>query len=147
MKVSQGSIGRIFCIRLEDGDAIPDCIEEFAKENSIDSGFCWLLGGIGGGKLIVGPEDGDERPVKPMARDFHSVHEALAFGTVFVDETGAHKLHMHASLGRDASSITGCAREGIHVWQLCEVLIIEGVGLDMIRKFDSETGFQTLFPK
>lgn len=147
MKASQGSIGRVFCLRLEDDDKIPDCIEEFARENQIKGGLCHLIGGIGAGKLIVGPENGDERPVKPMSRDFRSVHEALALGTIFQDENNDYKMHLHASLGRDATSITGCAREGLQVWQICEAIIIEVTGLDMIRKLDPDTGFQVLLPK
>lgn len=147
MKAVEGAIGRIFCLSLEDGDKIPDCIEEFAKEKDIKSGFCWFLGGVGGGKLVVGPEDGNERPIKTLIQDFTTVHEALAFGTIFQDEHDAYKLHVHASLGRETSALTGCARHGIHVWQLCEVLIIEGAGIEMIRKMDPETGFLKLFPK
>ena len=35
MKASEGKIGRVFVVRLEDGDVVPDCIERFAAEKSI----------------------------------------------------------------------------------------------------------------
>ncbi len=32
MKFSEGRIGRVFILRLEDKDKIPECIEQFADE-------------------------------------------------------------------------------------------------------------------
>ena len=48
MKVSEGRIGRVFVIRLEDGDVVPECIERFAQEKEITVGQIVLVGGIGG---------------------------------------------------------------------------------------------------
>ena len=31
MKVSEGKVGRVFVVRLEDGDRLPDAIEDLAK--------------------------------------------------------------------------------------------------------------------
>jgi len=36
MKACEGHIGRVFVIRLEDGDMVPECIERFAAEKGID---------------------------------------------------------------------------------------------------------------
>ena len=44
MKAVEGRLGRIFGIRLEDGDMIPDCIERFAEENGVSVGKVILLG-------------------------------------------------------------------------------------------------------
>lgn len=46
MKFSQGSLGRVFVLRLEDGDRIPDTIESFAVEHDVKRAFCALLGGL-----------------------------------------------------------------------------------------------------
>lgn len=32
MIASEGRLGRVFVLRLEDGDRVPDCIEAFAAE-------------------------------------------------------------------------------------------------------------------
>jgi len=144
MKSSEGKIGRIFVLRLEDGDVIPDCIEAFAVENGLWSGLCLLVGGIGGGKLVVGPEKGDQRPVTTLLHILEGVHEAAAIGTIFPSEDGSPRLHMHAALGRDGNTRTGCVRQGIQVWQICEAVIIEIEGAGMMRKLDRETGFHVL---
>ena len=48
MMASEGQVGRVFVLRLEDGDVIPACIEQFAAEKGIAVGHVVLLGGIGG---------------------------------------------------------------------------------------------------
>ncbi|TEU03833.1 DUF296 domain-containing protein, partial [Candidatus Aerophobetes bacterium] len=42
MKYSEGKIGRVFVIRLEDGDTMPGVIESFAQENNVRRGMCIL---------------------------------------------------------------------------------------------------------
>ncbi|MBA7706938.1 hypothetical protein ES703_115797 [subsurface metagenome] len=55
MKASEGKIGRVFVVRLEDGDVLPDCLQKFATENSIKCGHVILVGGIGEGQVVAGP--------------------------------------------------------------------------------------------
>ena len=55
MKASEGRLGRVFVIRLEDGDSIPACIEGFAEEKRISAGQVILIGGIDDGQVVVGP--------------------------------------------------------------------------------------------
>jgi len=144
MKVSQGYLHRVFVLRLEDGDVVPDCIEQFASEHRVDKAFCALLGGIGGGRLVVGPEDRDAEPVVPMVETFNNVHEAVAFGTIFPDEQGQPTLHMHAALGRGNQTLAGCVRKGIEVWKIAEVIILEILGTELKRRVDPRTGFEVL---
>ncbi len=144
MQAAQGEIGRIFVLRLEDGDRIPDCIESFAKEQNIRAGLCAMLGGIGGGKVVVGPEDGRATPITPMLQSLGAVHEAAAVGTLFRNEAGVPKLHMHAALGRGDACLTGCIRQGVDVWKIAEVVILEIVGTGLRRKIDPNFGFEVL---
>ncbi len=147
MKSAEGTVGRVFVLRLEDGDRIPDCIEEFAQEKGIKGGFCSLLGGIGKGRLVEGPEDGAASPVVPMLRQIENVHEAVALGTLFPSEDGTPRLHMHAALGRDGKVRAGCVRAGIDVWKICEVVILEILETGMSRVLDRSTGFEVLSTK
>ena len=55
MKASLGRPGRVFIMRLEDGDIVPDCIEHFASENGINVAYVVIVGGIGEGNVVVGP--------------------------------------------------------------------------------------------
>ncbi len=48
MKASEGRIGRVFMVRLEDGEVVPGCVERSAAEKGIVTGQVILIGGIGG---------------------------------------------------------------------------------------------------
>lgn len=144
MQVAQGSIGRVFVLRLEDGDRIPDCIEAFAREQNMEGGLCALLGGIGKGSLVVGPEDGAAEKITVMTQAIEAVHEAAAVGTLFPDSKGDMKLHMHSAMGRGDSTLTGCVRLGLDVWKVAEVVIIEITGTGLSRKLDPSMGLELL---
>ena len=123
-KVSEGKVGRVFVVRLEDGDRLPDAIEDLAKEKNIRAASVILLGGIRRGKVVVGPET-PEVPPKPMTKDFLDVHEIAAVGTIFANTQGKATLHLHGALGRDGRTITGCTRTGVEVWLIAEAIITE----------------------
>jgi len=144
MKAVEGRVGRLFVLRLEDGDAIPSCIENFARERGVQAAFCALLGGVGSGRLVVGPERGDALPVTPLHRLIDAPHEAAAVGTIFPGEDGAPRLHMHACLGREGSSTTGCVRPGIQVWKVAEVVVLELLEVDLKRRMDPAAGLEVL---
>jgi predicted DNA-binding protein with PD1-like motif len=69
------------------------------------------------------------------------VHEACGVGTIFADEEGKPKLHMHASFGRNENTVTGCVRLGVDVWRIGEVVVMELTGAVACRAKDKETGF------
>ena len=67
MKSSQAKAGRVFVVRLEDGEILHEVIEEFAEKQKIRAAGLIVLGGVdAGSKLVVGPEEGRGRPVVPM---------------------------------------------------------------------------------
>jgi predicted DNA-binding protein with PD1-like motif len=144
MIAAEGSIGRVFVLRLEQGDRLPECIERFAGERGVVRGVCWMVGGVGGGRLVVGPEDEDRRPVVTLLHELQGVHEAAAVGMLFPTEDGTPRLHMHAALGRDGQTRTGCVRLGIDVWQLGEVVLLEVLDVALLRRVDPDTGFEVL---
>ncbi len=145
MKYSEGKIGRVFVIRLEDGDTMSEVIESFAQENNLRRGMCILIGGIGAGRIVVGPKDSQSIPVVPMIFGLEGVHEICAVGTIFPDNDARPRLHMHAALGREGKSISGCIRPGIETWKLGEVIVLEIVDNNAHRQ-DSPAGFQVLEP-
>lgn len=147
MKVAEGQIGRVFVLRLEDGDRLPDCVERFAAEKGVKQGFCAMVGGIGGGRIVVGPQDTAAMPPVPVLLDLVNGHEAAAVGTLFPDEAGAPRLHMHATFGRGETVKTGCIRPGIDIWTIGEFVLIELTGMELVRKRDAATGFELLAPK
>jgi predicted DNA-binding protein with PD1-like motif len=144
MKSSEGKIGRVFVIRLEDGDAIPACIENFAAEKKISAGQVILIGGIGDGQVVVGPRRSDEMPPEPMLLPVDGVHEVVGVGIIAPDKEGKPTLHIHASLGRSGQTITGCLRPGVTTWLVGEVVIFEILGTDAVRLPDKKATFELL---
>ncbi len=145
MKYSEGKIGRVFVIRLEDGDSMPEALESFAQENNVRRGMCILIGGIKAGTIVAGPKVGQSRPVVPIFCGLEGVHEICAVGTIFPDGDSRPTLHMHASLGREGKTVSGCIRPGIEVWKLGEVIVLEIVDNNAHRE-DTAAGFPALEP-
>jgi predicted DNA-binding protein with PD1-like motif len=144
MKASEGKVGRVFVIRLEDGDKIPASIERFAEEKKISVGQVILTGGIGQGDVVVGPRRTNEMPPEPMLLPIDGVHEVVGVGMLAPDKTGKPKLHIHASLGRAGKTTTGCLRPGVTTWLVGEVIIFEILGTDAIRLPDKKATFELL---
>ena len=147
MKYSQASAGRIFVIRLEDGDVVHETIENFAKEHNIKAASLIILGGADKeSTLVTGPEQGRSTPVVPKTQVLDNVHEAAGVGTLFPNEKGEPVLHMHMACGRGFSTVTGCIRNGVRVWQVMEVILQELVDSTGVRRPDPVTGFELLIP-
>jgi predicted DNA-binding protein with PD1-like motif len=82
----------------------------------------------------------------PVLHQLEGVHEIAGIGTLAPDEEGRPKLHMHASLGREGVSRTGCIRPGVETWALGEAILIEITNTAAVRKRDPATGFDVLVP-
>ena len=146
MKACEGRIGRVFVIRLEDGDVVPECIERFARENDVSVGHVILVGGIGAGDVVVGPRRSDERSPEPMLLPIDGAHEVAGVGVLAPGEDGKPVLHIHAALGRAGRTMTGCLRSGVATWLVCEVILYEILGADVKRIRDKQSGFELLEP-
>jgi predicted DNA-binding protein with PD1-like motif len=147
MKYSQAKQGRIFIIRLEDGDVVHEEIEKFAREHSIKAAALTIIGGADeGSKLVVGPEQGRAISVLPMEHILTNVHEIAGTGTIFPDEEGNPALHMHIACGRKTSTVTGCIRKGVRVWHIMEVILYELIDTTAIRVLEPNLGFKLLQP-
>ena len=144
MKASEGRVGRVFVIRLEHGDMIPDCIERFAEEKKISVGQVIMIGGIDEGQVVVGPRRSNEMPPEPMLIPVDGAHELMALGIIAPDLTGKPVLHVHGSLGRSGKATTGCLRPGVSTWTVGEVIICEILGATAFRELDKETRFELL---
>ncbi len=124
MKISEGRVGRVFVVRLDDGDRLPRALEDLAREKGITAASVILLGGLRSGKVVVGPRT-EAIPPDPMIAELEEVHDIAGVGTLFCNEKGEPRLHLHAAMGRDGRTITGCTREGVEVWLVAEAIITE----------------------
>jgi predicted DNA-binding protein with PD1-like motif len=144
MKASEGRLGRVFIIRLEDGDRLPECLESFAAEKGISTGYVILVGGIGSGRVVVGPESSEERPPRPMLLPVSGASEVAGVGVLAPDREGKPVLHIHAALGRSGQTMTGCLRYGVDTWLVAEAILYEITGAQARRVMDEENGLELL---
>ena len=145
MRFTEAKLGRVFVLRLHDSDHLPDVLESFAAEKNVSAALCFFLGGAKeNSRVVVGPKNGNALPPEPMVTLLEGVHEACGVGTIFADENGKPKLHMHTSFGRSENTVTGCVRMGVDVWQIGEVVILELTCEKACRVKDKETGFEFL---
>lgn len=147
MKYAEARQGRIFVLRLEDGEILHETIESFASNHDVRAAVCVVLGGADEkSALVAGPEQGRSIPIKPMEHLLDGVHEVSGTGTVFPNESGEPVLHMHIAAGRENRAVCGCVRRGVKVWHIMEVVLIELTGTEAKRLKDAETGFELLEP-
>ena len=145
MKYSQAKPGRIFVIRLEDGDIVHEAIESLARVERVSAAMVVIVGGADTGScLVVGPEKGRATPVVPMTLTLDDVREIAGVGTLFPDDEGNPVLHLHMACGRNADTVTGCARAGVKVWQVMEAVLYELTDAKGVRRPDAVTGFKLL---
>jgi len=145
MQYSEGSIGRIFTLKLESGDRLPDTIVDFAREHAVRSAMAIYVGGADAtSRMVVGPDATRSDAVISLVHTLGGINEVLAVGAIFPDEDGEPTLHMHAATGREGTATVGCVRAGVDVWLVGEVILLEICGTGGVRVKDPETGFHIL---
>ncbi len=143
MKYEEGKVGRVFTVRLEDGDDVYDSIGELCTNEKVERAVFWIIGGSKNGKVVIGPEDQDVRPLKSLHIAFSEAHEILGTGTIFPNAKETPTVHMHASFGHGGATITGCPRINLECWLINEIIILEMTGMNAKRMVD-ENGFELL---
>ncbi len=147
MKFAEARAGRVFILRLEDGEIVHEVLEQFAIEQNIEAASLVILGGADdGSRLVVGPKEDRTLPLEPMKMELQNAHEVTGTGTLFRDDEGTPLLHMHMACGRSGKTTTGCIREGVKVWRVMEVVIHELLGTSARRVIEEPLGLKLLQP-
>jgi len=142
MRYTQGSLGRVFVARLEDGESVYDAVHELARREHVTAAAVLALGGMRKGRVVTGPESPTGKVV-PHYEEFDDARELLGVGTVFPSE-GEPALHFHAGIGRGGTALVGCPRAGMATFLVLEVIVIELLGVDAERTLDTVSGFTLL---
>ncbi|WMW21337.1 DNA-binding protein [Methanolobus mangrovi] len=139
MEYSKGNIGRVFTVRLDQGDDILSELEGLAVAEDISSAMFMMLGAVKEASLVVGPKTNDVPP-DPQWAKFNDAHEVLGIGNIF-REDGKPKIHLHSAAGRGDSIKVGCLRGESEVFMVVEIFIMEISGISANRIFDPKRGF------
>jgi len=142
MQYAEGQIGRVFVVRIDDGEDFLVSMHRFITDKGIESGSVIFLGALMNGRMVTGPEEPVIPPV-PHFVMFEGGWEVFGVGTIYPGDDGPH-IHYHASVGRAGHALTGCLREKATTYLIVEVVILEFSGLKGRREFDKHT--QTNLP-
>ncbi len=129
-----GKPGRIVVVRFSDGEDVLGGIADICRKENIRAACLNMVGGMKGGRFVVGPET-EEMPPIPVWRELQESHEAVGFGTVFWDKEQP-KVHFHGAYGKRDSVKAGCMREGTEAFLVLEVVITEILDVNIIRELD-----------
>jgi hypothetical protein len=137
MQYSEGQVGRVFVVRIDDGEDFLVSMRKFIADKGIQSGSVLFLGALMNGRMVTGPEE-PVIPPTPHFVMFEGGWEVFGVGTIYPGEGGPH-IHYHASVGRAGHALTGCLREKATTYLIIEAVIIEFTGLFGRREFDERT--------
>lgn len=142
MKYQTGETGRIVVARFEDGDNILQGLTDIAKKEEIRAGVFYLVGGMKGGRFVVGPKTEDMPPV-PVWRELSESHEIVGVGTIFW-QGDEPKLHFHGAYAKHDSVKAGCMRENAETFLVLEAIVMEIKGVTAVRELDPVSGMVLL---
>lgn len=138
MQYQTGKPGRIIVVRFSDGEDVLCGISEICRAEDIRAACFNVVGGMKGGRFVVGPET-EEMPPVPVWRELRESHEAVGFGTIFWDKDQP-KVHFHGAYGKRDSVKAGCMRDGSEAFLVLEVVITEILDVSIIRELDPASG-------
>lgn len=143
MKYQIGKVGRVVVARFEDGDDLLASLVDIARAESIKAAVVYLVGGLKGGRFVVGPETEGELPPKPIWRELTESHEIIGFGTIFW-EGDEPKVHLHGAYGKRDSVKVGCLRADSSTFLVLECIVMEIEGVTARRELDPAVGLALL---
>ncbi|OPY50447.1 MAG: hypothetical protein A4E49_02719 [Methanosaeta sp. PtaU1.Bin112] len=136
MQYSEGSLGRVFVLRIDHGEDMIESLQMFLKQKNIESCAALFLGALRDGRAVTGPK----LPVVPPTPNFEaydSAWEVFGMATIYPSVEGP-KLHIHSAMGRGRQSIMGCIRDKASVYLIVEAVLFEICGLGAERVWDEK---------
>ena len=136
MQYSEGSIGRVFVLRMDHGEELIESLQKFLQEKKIESCAALFMGALRDGRAVTGPM----LPIVPPTPNFEayeSAWEVFGMATIYQSVEGP-KLHIHSALGRGRQSILGCIRDKAEVYLIVEAVLFEICGLAAERAWDEK---------
>jgi predicted DNA-binding protein with PD1-like motif len=142
MQYSEGRLGRVFVVRIDDGEDFLGVMHEFVRNKAVHTGTILFLGALRQGRMVTGPEEAT-LPPDPHYVMFEGGWEMVGIGTICPGDDGP-VIHYHASVGRAGYALTGCLREKAITYIVAEAVVLEFTGLDIRRQLDEKT--QVILP-
>lgn len=138
MQYSEGQVGRVFTVRIDDGEDFIREVRRFVTAMNIRSGMIHFLGAARSAKIVTGPKEPLIPPV-PRIEEIFGGWELFGFATIYPGEERP-SIHIHTVAGKGIRSLAGCLRERAEVYVVVEAIITEFIGISAKRTLDEKTG-------
>jgi predicted DNA-binding protein with PD1-like motif len=142
MRYQIGYAGRVLVVRFDDKEDILNGLKEISAKERIKNAVFYVIGGLRGGKVVVGPER-DELPPVPIWNKVEESHEVIGIGTIFW-QGDEPKIHLHCALGKRDVTMVGCLREISETFLIVECILVEISGINAKREHDNLSGLTLL---
>jgi predicted DNA-binding protein with PD1-like motif len=142
MRYREGSYGRVFLLKFDDGDDLLAEIVKIAKLEGVRAATIMLLGGMRSAGIVTGPREA-VIPPEPVWFSFADGREIIGIGTLFWKENEP-AVHLHGAVGRGNETHVGCVRKDSTVYLVVEAVIAEIRGIEARRSMDKRTGLAML---
>jgi predicted DNA-binding protein with PD1-like motif len=136
MQYSEGSIGRVFVLRMDHGEDLIESLQKFLQEKKIESCMALFMGALRDGRAVTGPKL-PVVPPSPNYETYESAWEVFGMATIYPSKEGP-KLHIHSGIGRGREAILGCIRDKAEVYLIVEAVLLEICGLNAERAWDEK---------
>ncbi|MEM3731254.1 MAG: DUF296 domain-containing protein [Candidatus Bathyarchaeia archaeon] len=136
----KGHVGGIYFSRLVEGEDLAEAIQKRLKEDNIKAGVFIVIGSLR--KAVVGYfKEGEYKHIT-----FEGPLEIVScMGNVAVDEKGEIVIHAHIVVSNEkGKAFGGHLMKGSYVGATAELMVIEGVGVNLQRAFDEKTKLRLL---
>ncbi len=138
MQYSEGKVGRVFTVRIDDGKDFLQEIQRFVTAMAIQSGTIQFLGAVRSARLVTGPKE-PVIPPSPHGEEIFGGWELIGFATIYPGDD-APSIHLHTAAGKGMRSLAGCLRDRAEVYLVIEAIITEFIGITAKRIHDEKTG-------
>jgi predicted DNA-binding protein with PD1-like motif len=148
-----GSMGRTIIARLQPGTDMLDGIQEVCRRHGVKYGFVSCAVGCFSGAAFVCPMPKADAKIGIVYGDPIKLAGPVEFlggqGVVCQSEEGNYLIHFHGSLSDTDLRVWGghFLAGGNVVLATLDCVIQEVCGVEMLRKFEDETGFVQFCPK
>lgn len=137
MDYRKGSIGRVFAVRMDNGDDVLNELSGLAVKENIKSAFFMMLGAMDRAELVTGPKEKAIPPVEVWSA-FNDVRQIIGVGNI-IRENNTPKIHLHAVAGSSKEMIMGCVRKTTQAFMYLDICIIE-MDIPAERIYDKNMG-------
>jgi hypothetical protein len=131
----KGQVGKMYFARILEGEDLAEAIKKRLEETGIKAGIFFLIGSLKEAALGYYKE-GQYKSIRLDG----PLEIASCMGNIAVDEKGEVIVHAHLVVSDEkGEAFGGHLMKDSHVGATAELVVIEGVGVNLLKVFDEKT--------